>query len=153
MSDTVIDENVEADISNATPEAGQSCADPEDVDRADTPEDADPEVFPRAVVEELRQESGRYRQRARDAEAERDELARRLHTELVRGTGKLADPTDLPFDPDHLPDAGKMVAAIDELLTAKPHLAARRPVGDVGQGHRGGTGEGVSLLGLLKERT
>ncbi|WP_205635013.1 hypothetical protein [Mycolicibacterium elephantis] len=108
-----------------------------------------PETFPREVVEDLRKENGKYRQRAQQADA----LAQRLHTELVRATGRLADPTDLPFDEDHLGDADKMVAAIDELLDRKPHLATRRPVGDIGQGNRGGAPQPVSLLQILRDVT
>ena len=108
-----------------------------------------PEVFPREVVEKLRQENGKYRQRAKHADA----LAQRLHTELVRATGKLADPSDLPFDETHLDDPEALADAIDDLLDQKPHLASRRPVGDIGQGHRGAAAEPFSLLGLLKQRT
>ncbi len=110
---------------------------------------ADVDTFPREVVERLRQENGRYRQRAQRA----DTLAQRLHTELVRATGRLADPTDLPFDEAHLDDPEALAAAVDDLLDRKPHLATRRPSGDIGQGQRGPAAEGFSLLGLLKERT
>lgn len=116
----------------------------EDVQQADTPAE-DAETFPREYVEKLRQENGKYRQRASEA----DSLANRLHTELVRATGRLADPTDLPFDADHVADAGKMSAAIDALLEAKPHLAARRITGDIGQGAQGDTGT-VSLIDILR---
>ncbi|BCI92747.1 hypothetical protein NIIDMKKI_79530 [Mycobacterium kansasii] len=78
----------------------------------------------------MRQENGRYRQRAQQG----DQYAQRLHTELVRATGQLADPTDLPFNADHLDDADKLAAAITDLLARKPHLANRRPMGDIGQG-------------------
>ena len=64
----------------------------------------------------------------------------------------MADPTDLPFDPEHLDDPDALAAAVDELLVRKPHLAARRPSGDIGQGNRGPVSEPFSLLGLLKER-
>lgn len=146
MTDTTdTDEQTpEGDIPDATPEGDVSNATSEGSD----PE-SDPETFPREVVEKLRQENGRYRQRAGQA----DELAQRLHTELVRATGRLADPTDLPFDEDHIADPGKMVAAIDELIERKPHLATRRPAGDIGQGNRGGTSGNFSLLDMLKERT
>ncbi len=93
--------------------------------------ESDPETFPLAYVEQLRQENGKYRQRAQQA----DTYAERLHTELVRATGRLADPTDLPYIEDHLVDADKMADAITELLNRKPHLAARRASGDIGQGH------------------
>lgn len=121
------------------------------VDQDDTPdesapvEDAEPDTFTRDYVEGLRQENGKYRQRA----ARADELAHRLHTELVRATGRLADPSDLPFDEDHITDAGKMVAAIDDLLTRKPHLSTRRPAGEIGQGATP-SGSGVDLAAILR---
>lgn len=115
--------------------------------QGDTTDD-DADTFPRAVVEKLRQENARYRQRAQAA----DGHAKRLHTELVRATGRLADPTDLPFDAEHLDDPDKLTTAIDELLDAKPHLATRRPSGDIGQGQRGPASGSFSLLDMLKER-
>lgn len=125
----------------------------EDVDQGGgletSTDETDSDTFPREVVEKLRQENGKYRQRAQQSDA----LAHRLHTELVRATGRLADPSDLEYAEDHLDDPDALTAAIDELLDAKPHLATRRPMGDIGQGQRGGTGEGFSLLGMLKERT
>jgi hypothetical protein len=123
----------------------------ESVPADDLPEpesDPEPDTFPREVVEKLRQENGKYRQRAQLA----DTYAQRLHTELVRATGKLADPTDLPFDEAYIDDADALNAAIDELATRKPHLATRRPSGDIGQGQRGSAAQPFSLLGLLKER-
>jgi hypothetical protein len=44
-------------------------------------------------------------------------LAERLHVALTSATGRLAGPTDLPFDDAHLDDA--MKAALDDLLTRK----------------------------------
>ena len=52
-----------------------------------------------------------------------------------------------------LDDPDALAAAVDQLLTRKPHLAARRPAGDIGQGNRGSAPAPFSLLGLLKERT
>ncbi|GAA4756044.1 hypothetical protein [Gordonia alkaliphila] len=108
--------------------------------------DDEPETFPREYVEKLRQENGKYRQRAQQA----DDLAQRLHTALVAADGRLQDPTDLAFDPSHLDD-GNLTAAIDGLIERKPHLAARRIVGDVGQGATTTAGE-VDLLGILGGR-
>lgn len=124
---------------------------PGDTDQGDTEQSDDdqPEMFERAYVERLRAENQRYRERAKAAEG----YAPRLHTELVRATGRLADPTDLPFDQAHLEDPDALGAAIEDLLAKKPHLASRTPVGDVGQGHRGSPAGGFSLLGMLKERT
>lgn len=72
------------------------------------------------------------------SQATADAFGKRLHTELVRGTGRLADPTDLAYDAAHLDDPEKMNAAISALLEAKPHLRARRIDGDAGQGKHGG---------------
>ncbi len=62
-------------------------------------------------------------------------------TATAAATGKLADATDLPFsddllDEDGLVDSEKVQDAVEDLLARKPHLAARRPRGDVGQGAR-----------------
>ncbi|WP_308280567.1 hypothetical protein [Williamsia sp. DF01-3] len=70
----------------------------------------------------------------------------------MRATGKLADPTDLPFNAEHLEDPDALAAAVDALIEAKPHLKARRFVGDVGQGGRGSAEAGVNLLGMLNAR-
>ncbi|GAB4082086.1 hypothetical protein [Modestobacter muralis] len=113
-------------------------------DPAPTPT-PDPETFPRSYVEQLRQESAGYRTRAQQA----DTLAQRLHGALVAATGRLADPTDLPFDAAHLDDETALTAAIEDLIARKPHLASRRPTGDIGQGATP-TGETVDLAGLLR---
>lgn len=105
-------------------------------------------MFPRSYVEELRGENQRYRERGKRA----DELARRLHTELVRATGRLADATDLPFDESHLDDADTLTAALDDLLARKPHMAARRPVGDIGQGVVSSRSDSVDLAAILRQR-
>lgn len=116
---------------------------PDDTEPA---EDAD--TFPREYVERLRRESQNYRERATKG----DTYAQRLHTELVRATGKLADPTDLPFDADHLDDPDGLAAAVDDLLARKPHLATRKPAGDIGQGPVAGNGSGVDLAAILRQR-
>ena len=107
----------------------------------------EPDTFPRSYVEELRQENGKYRQRAQKT----DELAQRLHTSLVASTGKLADPTDLEFNEAHLDDEDALTAAVEDLLARKPHLGARKPRGDVGQGVTGSSGS-VDLASLLRSR-
>ena len=82
----------------------------------------------------------------------RRHLAKRLHTELVRATGKLADPTDLEFAEEHLDDPAALAAAVDDLLTRKPHLASRRPTGDIGQGASPSATRSVDLAALLRQR-
>ena len=110
-------------------------------------EQTEPETFPRKVVEDLRRENAAYRTRAQRA----DDLAARLHTALVAATGRLADPSDLAFDESHLDDENALSVAIDELLTRKPHLASRKPHGDVGQG-ASASGDTVDLAGILRSR-
>lgn len=117
----------------------------EEEQTTDPPEE-DGDTFDRAYVERLRDESARYRQRAGTA----DTLAAALWAERVTATGRLADPTDLPMPTDADPlDGDALTAAVDDLLTRKPHLASRRPTGDVGQG-ASGQADTVDLAGILR---
>lgn len=108
--------------------------------------ETDPETFPREYVVKLRQENAEARTKAKRV----DDLATRLHTALVTATGRLADPTDLPFDENHLEDPEALTAAIDDLLARKSHLASRRPSGDIGQGITSPPDDSVSLAGILR---
>ncbi len=105
----------------------------------------DPETFPREYVVQLRQEAAEHRTRA----ARAGDLGQRLHTALVAASGRLADPSDLPYDEAHLDDTEALETAVDDLLARKPHLASRRPSGDVGQGATGTSGD-VDLAGMLR---
>ncbi len=145
----IVDDEQTTEPPEVEPVAPVDADRPGDQDDADDDTEADDETFSRSYVEKLRTENGRYRQRA----AQADTLAARLHTELVRATGRLADPADLPFDAEHLDDPEVLTAALDELLDAKPHLATRRPAGDIGQGQRGSASSSFSLLEALKSRT
>ena len=131
-------------ISDPTPEGDVSNATPTGVTNV-TPDPVNGDTFPRDYVEKLRDENAKYRQRAQD----RDELAQQLHAAIVTATGRLQDPSDLAFDEDHLRDPANMVAAIDELLAAKPHLATRKPAGNIGQGVSVAS-DTFSLLGALR---
>ncbi|WP_261623508.1 FUSC family protein [Nesterenkonia marinintestina] len=138
-------------ISNETPEGTDSTrplSSDEGTRSASTPEEdsQEPDTFPRDYVEKLRDESARYRQRAQQA----DEYAHRLHTALTAATRRLADPTDLPFDPEHLEDQDALTAALDDLVARKPHLAARKPHGSIGQGAQPHDPSSVDLAGLLR---
>lgn len=129
----------EVEPTPATPEVQEGTQEQKD--------DGDADTFPRSYVEGLRRENAEARVKAKRA----DELAARLHGALVAATGRLADPADLPFDEAHLDDESALSAAIDDLLASKPHLASRRPRGDVGQGARAET-QTVSLGALLRAR-
>lgn len=142
----------ELDDTVADEAANETASETPGGDNAETDETASDntdqgETFDRAYVEKLRRESAGYRERARTA----DHFAQRLHTELVRATGRLADPTDLAFDDGHLDDPEALTAAIDDLLTRKPHLATRRPAGDIGQGATASAST-VDLAAILRQR-
>ena len=100
--------------------------------------------FPRAYVEDLRKEAAGHRTQLRTVQE-------RLHTELVRATGLLADPADLEFDAAHLEDPEALQAAIAALVEAKPHLKARSfAPGGAAQGAKNAASGGVDLLGMLR---
>lgn len=99
-------------------------------------------------ISRARQQAARYRRQLRDVETERDELAEALWLERVTALGTLADPTDLPFNPDALHDPDRLRELADELVTAKPHLRSRRIRARAGQGE--GTHDGgVNLAAML----
>ena len=126
MTEQTEDPTVEPDVLSSDDYTGLS-----------TPVNNEPETFDREYVQKLRDEAAGHRVKAKRADA----LAASLVTAQAALTGKLADPTDLPFDEalldeDGYVDESKVQAAVDELVKRKPHLAARRPRGDVGQGAR-----------------
>ena len=148
-SDSVTDDDDAEHLAGDDENAGQTAAGVDGEETDDDDEiDSDATTFNRAYVEKLRRESAGYRERAQRA----DELAARLHSALVAATGRMADPSDLAFDAAHLDDEQALTNAIDELLARKPHLATRRPFGDVGQGNRGGTVEPANLADMLRAR-
>jgi hypothetical protein len=86
----------------------------------DDPPDDEP------YLNRIRRQAASARARARDAETRADTLARELWTARVAALGLLADPTDLPYDPELLADADAIADAVAELLAAKPHLRRRQ---------------------------
>jgi hypothetical protein len=127
-----------------TTEPAEEVTEPEETETETEPE---PEQFPAEYVRKLRDEAAKHRTRAQRA----DDLAARLHTALVAATGRLADPDDLPYKGAHLDDPDALAASVDELLARKPHLASRKPSGDVGQG-ASASADVVDLAELLRGR-
>ena len=117
-----------------------------DTDEPDTDEPDTDEQDPR--LSQARQQAARYRRQLRDVETERDELAAALWTARVDQLGVLADPDDLPFNPDALHDPDRLRELVDELVTVKPHLRSRRIRARAGQGEGTAPG-GVSLAAIL----
>lgn len=139
-------ENTEQEAAEVEPQE-PTTEEPETTQEEGTEEDAD--TFPRSVVEDLRKEAAKYRDRAKAA----DDLREALWQARVAATGRLADPTDLalPDDADPL-DPEAVNAAVEDLLGRKPHLAARAVTGPVGAGESGGSGDAVDLAGILRAR-
>lgn len=87
------------------------------------------------------------------AERQADKYARELFTARIAATGRLADPTDMPFSAELLDDADALSSALDALLKAKPHLASRKPAwGDIGAGQAAPSTGGPSFADLLGRR-
>lgn len=142
-TETTEDQDVIPEVSPAEPDEPENPDEPTSDEVEETTEE---DTFPREYVEKLRDENAKYRQRAQKS----DDLAQRLHTALVAADGRLADPTDLEFTDGHLEDAEALSEAIGELIRAKPHLAARKPLGSIGQGAVSGATNTVDLAGLLR---
>ncbi|WP_299051584.1 hypothetical protein [uncultured Nocardioides sp.] len=112
------------------------------------------DTFPRSYVEKIRKESQNYRDRAKRGETALSRLT--VSTVREATSGILVDPTDLTYDEesmsdeDGFPDPEKIKEAAEALIERKPHLAPRRPRGDIGQGNQGG-GDDFSLASLLRQ--
>jgi hypothetical protein len=140
-------ESTEQEAPEAPPEAAEGIHTEQEAPEA-PPEDAETEqdTFPRSYVEKLRQEAAEARVKAKKAA----DLAREVFTLRVAATGRLADPSDLPYDESLFNDPSKLDAAIDELLQAHPHYAARTPRGDIGQGAGKSDAGSVDLAAILR---
>lgn len=104
----------------------------EDTEPADDGTEQDDDGSDSTPLQRARRDAAKYRRRLRDTESRLESLQRELFTARVRETGRLADPTDMPFDPELLDDDDGLTEAIDALTEAKPHLKARA-FGDIGQ--------------------
>lgn len=113
--------------------------------------DSEAENYPAEVVRKLRDENAKFRTRAKESAQQVDALSREVFALKVAAFDKLADVTDLEYDPELLADPDALAAAVDELLAKRPHYAKRnRPSGAVGQGNRGGNAAAPSFADLLR---
>ena len=124
------------------------------------PADDDPEATGDErddIIKKLREENAAARIKAKRA----DDLQARLVASAVRegASGILEDPSDLLLhraeadllDDEGMPDVNKIAEAAQDLASQRPHLARRRPQGDIDQGARSEP-ESVDLAGMLRER-
>lgn len=128
--------------------------DPVAVEESPVPEEtapveaSQPQTFPAEYVQELRQEAADYRTRSKS-------MATQLVQAWAAVDGRLLDPTDLPLSAVEVAEDGAIsrdavIAAIDALVKAKPHLAAQRPA-PIPQGVKQES-EPVSLMRILQAR-
>lgn len=141
MTDTDTTQNLDVE----TPEEETVEPTVDEVEETEEQTEDEPDTFPREYVEKLRKENAGYRDKAKKAE----DYARELFHARVAATGRLADPDDLAFDESLLDDRDALLAAVEDLLARKPHMGSRKPRGDVGQGHGGGSND-VDLAGILR---
>lgn len=143
-------ENIETSATND--DAGQEDKTNEQppADDASGVEDDKGTKFDLKYVEKLRKEAGDNRVKAKEQEETIDKLQRRLFLNEVKGLGKLADPTDLPYDAELVDDPDKLKEAVDDLLARKPHLGRRVPNGDAGLGVGSEHSSGVDILGMMR---
>lgn len=144
ITEPEVDETTEVEESTEPTDESTTEEPTEEVEQ--TEEEAD--TFPRSVVEKLRKENAGYREKAKKAET----YARELFYARVAATGRLADADDLPFAEHLLDDRDALLAAVEDLIARKPHLALRKPRGDVGAGALSGESATVDLAGLLRSR-
>lgn len=146
------DDHAEGVRETDTPDEDQGAGsqghdDPNSDQGQDDPGSDEQDTFPRAYVEKLRKENAGYREKAKRTEA----LEHRLHTALVAADGRLADPSDLPFDAAHLDDPDALAAAVTDLVKNKPGLKAQKFTGSIGAGDRGTPKKApVDLISLMR---
>lgn len=126
-------------LDGETPPADDEISELED---DDTPAGGDDEIS------QLRNEAAKRRRQRNEERDRADALGRRLFTELVRSTGILIDPDDMPFNPELLEDLDALKTAAEEYAESKPHLKARRYT-PTGGNHRQDT-PAVSLGSILR---
>ncbi|CAN5888195.1 hypothetical protein BH10ACT9_BH10ACT9_35530 [soil metagenome] len=116
----------------------------------DTEAETELDELTREKLTKLRNEARNLRDRAKNAEARADTLARELFTARVTATGKVENPTEIAYNADLLDDTDAFNAAIDAAIGERPYIGKRRATGDVGQGHRGQSAGGPTFADLLK---
>jgi hypothetical protein len=103
------------------------------------------------ALAKVRREAKNLRDRAKAAEARVDELSRQVFALKVAALDKFADPSDFAYDADLVDDDEALTAAVDELITRRPHYAKpRKPSGSVGQGQRGNDAGPKDFSSLLR---
>ncbi len=116
--------------------------------------EAEPETYPAEHVKELRAEAAAQRVKAKRTDAANERLA----TLYASSDGRLISASELAYSDallgdDGLVDAGKVTAAVSELLAIKPYLASIRPTTPIAQGARITEPAPVGLFDLIRSRS
>ena len=130
----------------------EDAADAPTDENAGSEDDTTPEAEPKATEEPVDATEGTDSPADSDTpEDDVDELKGQILALLVEKDGRLADPADLPFEPEYLKDPEALYQAITDLITRKPGLKARGARGDVGagQGNKGAP-KPVDLIDIIK---
>lgn len=147
--------DAELDELDAGTDDEQQPAEPAELDDEQGTDDAeqssdDGESFPRVYVEQLRRKQQTYRHRAKVAERRAEQLSRELYRSRVDELGLLADPDDMAYDDELLMNGDALRDAVTELVRTKPHLAARRVRGNIGQHDEPAGSSGPTLGAILR---
>lgn len=114
--------------------------------------DTTPETEPKATGEPVDAAEGTDSPASSDTpEDDVDGLKGQILELLVEKDGRLADPADLPFEPEYLKDPEALYQAVTDLVTRKPGLKARGAHGDVGAGQANkGAPKPPNLIDIIK---
>ena len=103
---------------------------------------------PADEVAALRAEAAKYRRQRSELRDKVDTLQQRLFTELVRATGLMIDPEDMPVSVELLDDPEELHQRVQQYVEKKPHLR-RRAFPQVGL-HDRGQPTGPTLADILR---
>ena len=130
-------------------EVDGSSAPADEVDGSSAPADeVDGSSAPADEVAALRAEAAKYRRQRSELRDKVDTLQRRLFTELVRATGLMIDPEDMPVDAELLDAPEELQQRVQQYVEKKPHLR-RRAFPQVGL-HDRGQPTGPTLADILR---
>ena len=111
------------------------------------------QTFDQVYVDNLRREAGEHRMKAKRV----DEANARLAASYAASTGRLVDVDAFAYTEDLLGEDGvvdrdKVTAAVEQLVTAKPYLAARAPLAPITQGIQPEAPRAPGLFDLINAR-
>lgn len=146
------DDELDAKAVESQDSVVEGVADAPTDENAGSEDDTTPEAEPKATGEPVDAAEGTDSPADSDTpEDDVDGLKGQILALLVEKDGRLADPADLPFEPEYLKDPEALYQAITDLITRKPGLKARGARGDVGAGQANkGAPKPPNLIDIIK---